>query len=70
MINMSIEISFIERSVQFEEEPMSITKIGESSSPPPPLIIHEEDDKFSDNDMSDNDVLISDPNIPTRPKWV
>ena len=41
LINMSTQISFVERSVQFEEEPMLATEIGESSSPTPPLIVSE-----------------------------
>ena len=68
-IKISTQRAFIERSVQFEEEPMPATKIGESFSPPPPLTVSEEDDKFYDSDMSDNDDLIADPNTLTRPKW-
>ena len=41
----------------------------ESSSSPGPLIVSEETNEFADSDMSDNDDLIIDPNIPTRPKW-
>ena len=70
MINVGAQRSFIERSVQFEEEPIPATEIGESSSPPPPLTISEEDNKFSDYYMSDNDDLIAYPNTPTRTKWV
>ena len=44
-------------------------EVGESSSPPEPLNVSEEIVEFADSDMSDNDDLISDPNIPTRPKW-
>ena len=43
MINLSTQKSFIERTVQLEEEPMPATEIGESSSPPPPLIVSEEE---------------------------
>ena len=55
---MRTQIGFIERSVQFEEDPMPTSEIGESSSPPPPLNVSEEADKFSDSNMSDNDDLI------------
>ena len=41
----------------------------ESSSPPHPLIVCEETNKFYGSDMSDNDELIEDLNIPTIPKW-
>ena len=53
-------------SVQFEEEPMPTTEIGESSTPPSPFTVNEEDDKFYDSDMYDNDDLISDTNILIR----
>ena len=66
---MRTQISFIERSVQFEEDPMSATKNGESSSPPPPLTVSEEDGKFYDSDMFDINDLIEYPNTPTRTKW-
>ena len=46
MINLSNKKFFIERSVQFEEEPMPATEIGESSSPPPPMIVSEDSNKF------------------------
>ena len=49
---------FIERSVQFEEDPMLATKIGESSLPPPPLTVSEEADKFSNSNMYNNEYLI------------
>ena len=58
MINMRTQKSFIERSVQFEEELMVATKIGESSSPPPPLVVSEGNNEIPDLDMSDNDDLI------------
>ena len=61
--------AFIERSVQFQEEPSVAVEVGESASAPEPLNISEETNEFSDYDMSDNDDLIIDPNIPTRPKW-
>ena len=60
---------FIERSVQFEEEPLAAVEVGESSSPPKPLIVSEQTNDFSYSDMSDNDDFIGDPNIPTIPKW-
>ena len=66
---MSANKYFIERSVQFEEEPMVETKIGESSSPPPPLVVNEGNNELSDSDMSNNDDLISDTDISTIPKW-
>ena len=55
-------------SVHFEEEPLVATEIGESSSPPPPLVVRDGTNELYDSDMSDNDYLISYPNIPTRPK--
>ena len=66
---MSANKYFIERSVQFEEEPLALVEVGESSSPPQPLIVSEDTNEFASSDMSDNDYLISYPNIPTRPKW-
>ena len=56
-------------SVQFEEDPLPVVEVGESSSPPQPLIVSEQTNEFSDYDMSDNDDLIEYPNSPTRPKW-
>ena len=61
--------AFIEISVQFQEEPLVAVEFRESSSPPKPLNVSEETIEFADSDMSYNDDLISDPNIPTRPKW-
>ena len=69
MINLSTNKSFIERCVQFEEEPLAAVKVGESSSSPKPLTISEETNEFFYYEMSDNDDLIIDPNSPTRPKW-
>ena len=66
---MSTNKSFIEISVQFEEEPLAVVEVGESSSPPQPLIVSEETNEFDDSDMYDNDELIEDPNRPTRPNW-
>ena len=61
--------SFIERSVQFEEEPMVAAEIGESSSPPPPLVVSDGTNEIYDSYMSDNYELIAYPNISTRTKW-
>ena len=69
MIKLSTNKYFIEISVQFEEEPLAAVEVGESSSPPQPLIVSEENNEFTDSNMSDNDDLISHPNIPTIPKW-
>ena len=66
---MSTNKAFIERSVQFQEEPLAAVEVGESSSPPEPLNVSEEIVEVADSDMSDNDDLIVDPNSPTRPKW-
>ena len=44
-------------------------EVGEFSSPPEPLNVSEEIVEHDDYDMSDNDDLIPDPNIPTRTKW-
>ena len=66
---MSTQKSFIERSVQFEEENLATVEFQESSSSPQPLILSEETNKFLDFDMYDNDYLISYPNNPTIPKW-
>ena len=38
------------------------------SSSSPPLNVSEGTNDFDDSDMYDKDDLISDPNIPTRPK--
>ena len=58
-----------ERSVQFKEEPMVAAEIRESSSPPPPLVVSDGTNQIYDSYMSDNDDLIANPNISTRPKW-
>ena len=44
-------------------------EVGDSSSLPEPLNVSEEIVELADSDMFDNNDLISDPNIPTRPKW-
>ena len=66
---MSTNKSFIERTVQFQEEPLAAVEVGESSSPPESLNVSEEMVEHADSDMSDSDDFIVDPNIPTRPKW-
>ena len=62
---MSTNKTFVERSVQFQEDPLVAVEVGESSSPPYPLIVSGETNEFSDSDMSDNDDLIADPESPT-----
>ena len=42
MIKLSTNKSFIEISVQFQEEPLVAVEVGESSSPPDPLIVSSE----------------------------
>ena len=69
LINLSTNKAFIERSVQFQEEPLVVVEVGESSSPLDPLIVSGETNEFSDSDMSNNDGFIADPESPTRPKW-
>ena len=66
---MSTNKAFIERSVQFQEEPLVTVEVGKSSLTPDPLIISGETNEFVDSDMSDNDDLIADLDIPIRPKW-
>ena len=51
MINMRSKKSFIERSVQFEEEPMVAAEIGESSLPPPPLVVSDGTNEIYDSYM-------------------
>ena len=70
MINLITNKYFIERSVQFQEEPLAAVEVGESSSPPKPPNVSEEISELADSDMFYNDDLISDLNSPTRPKWV
>src|SRR5713226_9780180 len=60
LINLSTNKAFIERIVQFQEEPLATVEVGESASPPEPLNVSEETNEFADSDMSDNDYLISD----------
>ena len=59
---------FIERSVQFQEEPLAAVEVGESSSPPEPLNVSKETNEFDDSDMSDNDDLIAYSDSPARSK--
>ena len=66
---MSTNKDFIEKSVQFQEEPLVAVGVRESSLPQDPVIVSGETNEFSDSYMSDNDDLIADPNSPTRPKW-
>ena len=42
LINLSTKKSFIERCVQFQEEPLEAVEVGEASSPPEPLKVSEE----------------------------
>ena len=69
LINLITNKAFIERCVQFQEEPLAAVEVRESSSPLEPLNVSEEIVEHADSDMSDNDDLIADPNSPTRPKW-
>ena len=69
MIKLIMNKYFIERSVQFQEEPLVAVEVGESSLPPGPLIVSGETNEFVYSDMSDNDDLTADPDSPTRPKW-
>ena len=66
---MNTKKAFIERNVQFEEEPMPATEIGKSFSPLPPMIVSKDSKMFYDSDVYDNEYLIAYPNTPTRPKW-
>ena len=68
MINLSTIKSFIERCVQFQEEPLAAVEVGEASSPPEPMKVSEDIVEHADYDMSDSDEFITDPNRPTRPK--
>ena len=69
MINMSTQKSFIERNVQFEQEPTVAIEIGESSSPPPYLFVIEGTNEIYDSYMSNNYDLIAYQKIPTWTKW-
>ena len=67
------EKKFIERSVQFEEEPMQEVELEEGDCSHPPLnndVSHVYLSDFSDFDMEDEyDNMHSDHDSPTRPKW-
>ena len=69
LINLSTNKAFIERCVQFQEEPLAAVEVGEASSPPKPLKVSEEIVEHVDSDMSDSDEFIAYPKIPTRTKW-
>ena len=60
LIKLSTNKTFIEISVEFQEEPLVTVEVGESSSPPDPLIVSGETNEFADNDY-----LIVDPDSPT-----
>ena len=66
---MSTNKSFIERCVQFQEEPLAVVEVGEASSPLEPMNVSEQIVEHADSDMSNSDDFIADPNSPTRPKW-
>ena len=68
---MSTNKAFIERNIQFQEEPLAAIEVGESSSPPKPLNVSGETNEFVDFDIYYNNDLIADPDslVPTRPKW-
>ena len=65
---MSTNKAFIERCVQFEEEPLTAVEVGETSSPPEPLKVSEEFVEHGDSDLSNGYEFIEDPSSPTRPK--
>ena len=69
LINLSTNKAFIERCVQFEEEPLAAVEVGEASSPPEPQDVSKEFFEHADSDFYDGDEFIADPNSPTRPKW-
>ena len=69
MIKLSTKKSFIERSVQFQEDPLVAVEVGESSSPTDPLIVSGETNEFYDSNMYNNDDLIANIDSPTIPKW-
>ena len=65
LINLSTNKTFIERCVQFQEQPLAAVEVGESSSPPEALKVSEEFVEHADSDMSDSDEFIADPNSPS-----
>ena len=46
LTNLSTKKYFIERSVQFQEDPLVGVEVGESSSSPDPLIVARKTNKF------------------------
>ena len=61
---------FIERSVQFEEEPMQEIELVKGVCSHPPLHDEVRDDYLSDSDVDDDDGdMHSDHDSPIRPKW-
>ena len=58
LINLSTNKAYIERCVQFQEEPLAAVEVEESSSPPEPLNVSEEIVELADSDMSNNYDLI------------
>ena len=61
LINLNTNKAFIERCVQFEEEPLADVEIGEASSPPEPQEVSKEFVEHADSDFSDGDEFIADP---------
>ena len=55
--------------VHFEEEPLAAVEVGEASSPFEPQEVSKEFVEHADSDLSNGDEFISEPKIPTRPKW-
>ena len=51
LVNLSTNKDFIEISVQFQEEPLVVVEVGESSSPLDPLIVSGETNEFDDSDV-------------------
>ena len=47
----------------------AVVEVGEASSPPEPQEVSKKFVEHDDSDLSDVYDFISDPNIPTRPKW-
>ena len=69
LINLSTNKAFIERCVQFEEEPLAEVEVGEASSPPEPQEVSKEFVEHADSDFSNGYEFIAYPNSHTRPKW-
>ena len=64
MINLSTNKAFIERCVQFEEEPLAAVEVGEASSPPKPHEVSKEFVEHDDSDFSDGYEFIADQTAP------